>query len=393
MSFEFAKRMDKIKASEIRELLKVTQNPEIISFGGGFPAPQSFPVEALEKATEKVFKNHAAQALQYGPTDGYLPLREEIVKRMAKSGVECSADEVLLTNGSQQGLEFSAKLFINEGDIIVCESPTYLGAINAFKTYSPKFIECPTDADGMITEELEKILKANKVKFVYVIPDFQNPSGNTWSMERRKGLIEMANKYDVVVLEDNPYGNLRFEGTSYPAIKSLDTENRVIFLGTFSKILCPGFRLGWIVATKEILDKYNLIKQGADLQSSTFAQIQTAIFLQDNDLDEHIAKIAELYKKRRDVMLDAMKQYFPKEVTFTHPEGGLFTWLTFPEYINGKELAQKAIEQKVAFVPGGAFYPNGGNLNHARINYSASDEETIIEGIKRLAEVIKAELK
>ncbi len=392
MAFKFAKRMDNIKASEIRELLKVTQNPEIISFGGGFPAPQSFPVEALEKATEEVFENYAVQSLQYGPTDGYLPLREEIAKRMAKSGVQCTADEILLTNGSQQGLEFSAKLFINKDDIVVCESPTYLGAINAFKAYEPKFIECPTDKDGMITEELEKILKNNDVKFIYVIPDFQNPSGNTWSLERRKGLIEMANKYDVIVLEDNPYGNLRYEGEPQVAVKSLDTENRVIFLGTFSKILCPGFRLGWVTATKEILDKYNLIKQGADLQSSTFAQIQTAVYLQNNDLDAHIASIAELYKKRRDVMLKAIEEYFPKEVTYTHPEGGLFTWLTFPEHIDGKALAQKAIEKKVAFVPGGAFYPNGGNLNHARLNYSASDEETIIEGIKRLAEVIKEEL-
>ncbi len=392
MSFEFAKRMDNIKASEIRELLKVTQNPEIISFGGGFPAPQSFPVEALEKATAKVFEKHATQALQYGPTDGYLPLREQIAKRMGQSGVNCTPDEVLLTNGSQQGLEFSAKLFINKDDIIVCESPTYLGAINAFKAYQPKFIECPTDSDGMITEELEKILKNNKVKFIYVIPDFQNPSGNTWALERRKGLLEMANKYDVVVLEDNPYGDLRFEGEPQPAVKSFDTEGRVIFLGTFSKILCPGFRLGWIVASKEILDKYNLIKQGADLQSSTFAQIQTALFLQENDLDEHIAKIGVLYKKRRDAMMSAIEKYFPKEIEFTRPEGGLFTWLTFPEHIDGKELAQKAIEKKVAFVPGGAFYPNGGNLNHARINYSACDEETIEEGIKRLAEVIKAEL-
>lgn len=389
MAYKFAKRMDNIKASEIRELLKVTQNPEIISFGGGFPAAQSFPVEALKKAADKVFEKYPAQSLQYGPTDGFLPLREEIVKRMAKVQVKCAAEDILVTSGSQQGLEFSAKLFVNEGDVIVCESPTYLGAINAFKAYGPKFIECPTDADGMITEELEKILKNNEVKFIYVIPDFQNPSGNTWALERRKGLIEMANKYDVVIIEDNPYGDLRFEGQKQPSVKSLDTEDRVVFLGTFSKILCPGFRIGWVMANPEILSKYNQIKQAADLQSSTFSQIHTAVFLQDNDLDKHIQTIIDLYKKRRDVMLKAMKDFFPEGVTFTHPEGGLFTWVTFPEHVDGKVLAQKAIEKKVAFVPGGSFYPNGGNANHARLNYSASDEETIVEGIKRLAEVIK----
>ncbi len=389
MAFKFAKRMENIKASEIRELLKVTQNPEIISFGGGFPAAQSFPVEALRKSVDKVFEKYPAQALQYGPTDGFLPLREEIVKRMEKVQVKCTADDILITSGSQQGLSFSAKLFIDKGDIIVCESPTYLGAINAFKAFEPKFIECPTDKDGMLTEELEKILKDNEVKFIYVIPDFQNPSGNTWSLERRKGLIEMANKYDVVIIEDNPYGDLRFEGEPLPSLKSLDTEERVVFLGTFSKILCPGFRLGWVVANPEILGKYNQIKQAGDLQSSTFSQIHTAVFLQENDLEAHIQKIVDLYVKRRDVMLKAMDDYFPEGVTFTRPVGGLFTWVTFPEHVDGKELAQRAIEKKVAFVPGGAFYPNGGNLNHARLNYSASDEETIIEGIKRLAEVIK----
>lgn len=392
MAFEFAKRMDNIKASEIRELLKVTQNPEIISFGGGFPATESFPVEALRAASIKVLDEYAFKALQYGPTEGYVPLREEIVKRMKGIEVDCSVEDVLVTSGSQQGLDFCAKVFINPGDVIVCESPTYLGAINAFKAYEPKFIECNTDADGMITEDLEKILKENDVKFIYVIPDFQNPSGNTWTLERRKGLIELANKYDVVVVEDNPYGDLRFEGEPVASVKSLDTEDRVIFLGTFSKILCPGFRLGWTVAGKEILNKFNMVKQGADLQSSTFAQIQTAIFLTENDLTAHIQSIVDLYRKRRDCMLKAMEDYFPKEVTFTRPEGGLFTWVTFPKHINGKELAKKAIEKKVVFVPGGSFFPHPGNDNFARLNYSASDEETTIEGIKRLAEVIKEAL-
>lgn len=391
MSFVFAKRMDNIKASEIRELLKVTQNPEIISFGGGFPAAESFPVEELKKAAIKVMELYPAKALQYGPTDGYLPLREQIVKRMKKVQVDCKPEDILVTSGSQQGLEFAAKLFINPGDIIVCESPTYLGALNAFKAYEPQFIECPTDKDGMLTDELEKILKENqgKVKFIYVIPDFQNPTGNTWSLERRKGLIEMANKYGVVIFEDNPYGDLRYEGEVLPSVKSLDTEGRVVFLGTFSKILCPGFRLGWIVANPEILGKFNQIKQGADLQSSTFSQIQTAIYLEDNDLEAHIKDILGIYRTRRDAMIKAMEETFPKEVEFTRPTGGLFLWLTFPKHVNGKELAAKAIENKVAFVPGGAFYPHPGNENHARLNYSACDVDRTIEGINRLAKCIK----
>ncbi len=393
MSFKFAERMDNIKASEIRELLKVTQNPDIISFGGGFPAAESFPTEGLNIATEKVMKQMSSQALQYGPTDGYKPLREKISERMNNLNVKCSAEDILITSGSQQGLEFSAKIFINSGDGIVCESPTYLGALNAFKAYQPEFYECDTDENGMIPEHLEEILKNNNIKFIYAIPDFQNPSGNTWSRERRESLVKLANKYDVIIIEDNPYGDLRYEGESMPSIKSLDTEGRVIFLGTFSKILCPGFRLGWVVAVPELLAKYNFVKQGADLQSSTTTQMIAAEFLLANDLDAHISSITDLYRKRRDAMISAMEEMFPPEVSFTRPEGGLFLWLTFPEYINGRELAKKAIDKKVAFVPGGAFYPHPGHENFARLNYSACDEEKIREGIKRLAEVIKEELR
>ncbi len=389
MAFKFAKRMDNIKASEIRELLKLTAQPDIISFAGGLPAAESFPVEELIIASDKVLRETPASALQYGTTDGYLPLREQIVERMAKLNVKCTPDDVLVTSGSQQGLEFSAKILIDPGDIIVCESPTYLGALNAFKAYEPEFIECPTDEKGMITEELEKILKDNKVKFIYAIPDFQNPSGNTWSKERREGLIEMANKYDVIVIEDNPYGELRYEGERMPSVKSLDTEGRVVFLGTFSKILCPGYRLGWIVASPEILAKYNFAKQGADLQSCTTTQMVAAEFLQANDLDKHIAKIVAMYKSRRDVMLSSLDEFFPKEVTWTRPEGGLFLWLTFPKHVSGRDLAAKAIEKKVAFVPGGAFFPHPGNENFARMNYSAANEEKIKEGIQRLAEALK----
>ncbi len=394
MSLNYAKRMDNIKASEIRELLKLTQQPNIISFAGGMPAPESFPIEELVKIGRDVLENTGAQALQYGPTEGYQPLREAIAKRMAKVNVDAKAENILVTSGSQQGLDFAAKIFINPGDIIVCESPTYLGAINAFKAYEPRFIEVSTDKDGMNMEELEEVLKSNdNIKFIYVIPDFQNPSGKTWSLERRVKLVELANRYNVAIIEDNPYGELRFEGEVLPAVKHFDTEGRVAFLGTFSKILCPGLRLGWVVADTEFLSKFILVKQGADLQSSTISQMETAKFLELYDIDAHIQKIIDIYKVRRDVMIKTMEEEFPEGVSFTYPEGGLFTWVVLPEYMNARELALKALEQNVAYVPGGSFFPNGGNENTMRLNYSNMDEERIIEGIKRLGKVIKESIR
>lgn len=394
MKLNYAKRMDNIKASEIRELLKLTQQPQIISFAGGLPAPESFPIEELTKIGRMVLEDTGVQALQYGSTEGYPPLREAISKRMAKTKVDVKADDILVTSGSQQGLDFAAKIFINPGDIIVCESPTYLGAINAFKAYEPEFIEIDTDKDGMIMEDLENALKDNdKVRFIYVIPDFQNPSGKTWSIDRRKKLVELANKYNVVILEDNPYGELRFEGEILPAIKHYDEEGRVIFLGTFSKILCPGLRLGWVAASPEILNKFIMVKQGADLQSSTISQMEVAKFLEEYSIDDHINKIIDLYRERRDLMMKTIEEEFPKEASYTYPEGGLFTWVVLPEYMNARELAVKALEQNVAYVPGGSFYPNGGNENTFRLNYSNMDNERIVEGIKRLGKVLKDAVK
>lgn len=394
MKLNYAKRMENIKASEIRELLKLTQKPEIISFAGGLPAPESFPIDEFVKIGKEVLEKSGTKALQYGPTEGYEPLREAIAKRMANVKVDAKVENILVTSGSQQGLDFAAKIFINPGDTIVCESPTYLGAINAFKAYEPKFIEVSTDKDGMNMEELEDVLKNNEnVKFIYVIPDFQNPSGKTWSVERRKKLVELANEYNVVIIEDNPYGELRFEGEILPAVKHYDTEGRVAFLGTFSKILCPGLRLGWVVADPELLSKFIMIKQGADLQSSTISQMETAKFFELYDIDEHIQKIIDLYRKRRDLMMKTIKEEFPEEATYTYPEGGLFTWVVLPEYMNARELAVKALEQNVAYVPGGSFYPNGGNENTFRLNYSNMDEERIVEGIKRLGKVIKEAMK
>ncbi|RKD32069.1 PLP-dependent aminotransferase family protein [Thermohalobacter berrensis] len=390
MAYKFAKRMNNIKASEIRELLKLTQRPEVISFAGGLPAPELFPVQEVKEVAAEVIEEQGTNALQYAPTEGYDPLREKIAKRMEKFGVNVTKNNILMLSGGQQGLDFSGKIFLDKGDVVLCESPTYLGAINAFKAYEPNFVEIPTDDNGMIIEELEKIIETtDKVKLIYVIPDFQNPSGRTWSVERRKKLVEVANKHDIVIVEDNPYGELRFEGELPPAIKHFDTEGRVVYLGSFSKTFCPGFRLGWACADEKLLNKYILVKQGADLQTNTTAQMILNKFLDKYDLDEHIEKIKEVYKKRRDLMINTMKEAFPKEVKFTYPEGGLFTWAILPEHINARKLAEKAIENNVAFVPGGSFFPNGGNENTMRLNYSNMTEDRIVEGIKRLGKAIK----
>ncbi|SHH52016.1 2-aminoadipate transaminase [Caloranaerobacter azorensis DSM 13643] len=390
MALNYAERMGNIRASEIRELLKLIEKPEVISFAGGLPAPELFPVEEMKEITREVLEEEGEKVLQYGTTEGYTPLRKKIAERMAKVGVNVTYENILITSGSQQGLDFTGKIFLDPGDVVICESPSYLGAINAFKAYQCSFAEVPTDDDGMIIEELEKILeKTERAKFIYVIPDFQNPSGRTWSVERRKRLVEVANKYNLPIIEDNPYGELRFEGERPPAIKHFDTEGRVIFLGTFSKTFCPGLRLGWTCADTEVLQKYILVKQGADLQTSTIAQRELNKFLEKYDLDEYIEKIKKVYKRRRDLMLNTMKEEFPEGIKYTYPEGGLFTWVELPEHINARELLEKAIEKNVAFVPGGSFFPNGGHENTMRLNYSNMDEERIVIGIKRLAEVIK----
>ena len=331
MAVRFAERMGKVEGSAIRELLKLTARPEVISFAGGMPAPELFPVEEMKKVSVAVLEEQGKVALQYTTTEGYLPLREKIADRMNKTlKTNVGPDDILITSGSQQGLDFSGKAFIDKGDVVLCESPSYMGALNAMKAYEPEFIEIKTDNDGMIMEDLEKVLASNdKVKLIYVIPDFQNPSGRTWPLERRIKFMEIINKYEIPVVEDNPYGELRFDGETLPSLKSLDTKGLVIYLGTFSKIFCPGYRLGWTCAAPEILTKFNVCKQGADLQASTISQMEVNKFIEMYDLDAHVEKIKKCYSKRRDVMLKAMEDEFPDCVEFTHPQGGLFTWVTF----------------------------------------------------------------
>lgn len=390
MAGHFARRVKQMKASEIREILKVTERPEVISFAGGLPAPELFPVEEMKAVCTAVLSDDGRAALQYSTTEGYQPLREQITARMAEAGVVASCTDVLIVSGSQQGLDLTGKVFLDEGDIVICESPTYLAAINAFKTYSPQFVEVAMDEQGMIMSALEETLQRYpQAKLIYTIPDFQNPTGRTMSIDRRKRLVELANQYDVMVMEDNPYGELRFAGERVPPVKAFDTEGRVIYQSTFSKVLTPGIRVGWLCAAPEILQKYVIFKQSTDLHTNTMAQRQVSKFMEMFDLKEHIEKIRKVYKTRRNLMLEAIKSEFPAGVTYTQPDGGLFLWVELPKELNARDLLISCLEKQVAFVPGGAFFPNGGNENTLRLNFSNMSEERIVEGIARIGKLIK----
>lgn len=390
MEEKFSERTRHVEASEIREILKVTEKPEVISFAGGLPAPELFPVEEIKIACEAVLTESGPQALQYSTTEGYIPLRQAIVERQEAIGIEATIDNILITGGSQQGLDLTGKLFLDDGDTVICESPTYLAAINAFKVYNANFAEVPMDADGMIMEELEATLQATpNAKFIYTIPDFQNPTGRTMKLERRKKMIELANKYDVLILEDNPYGAVRFAGEALPPIKQFDTEGRVIYLSTFSKIFAPGLRLGWICANHSFIEKFVSFKQSADLHTDSFAQRITAKYIELFDLESHILKIKEVYRARREIMMQCIKDFFPSQIKHSSPEGGLFIWVELPAHINADELFVECLKNDVAFVPGGPFFPNGGVKNAFRLNYSNMPEDRIIEGMKRLGAVLK----
>ena len=395
MTTRFARRMEALKASEIREILKVTQRPEVISFAGGLPAPELFPVRRLAAATQEVFEEEGTRALQYSTTEGHPPLRRKIAERMSASwGAQVTPEQVLVTSGSQQGLDLTGKLFLDEGDVVLCESPTYLGALSAWNVMRPRWVEVATDDDGMDPAALESKLRAHpNAKAIYVIPTFQNPSGRTWSLERRRRFMEVVERHDVWVVEDNPYGELRLEGESVPSLKSFDTKGRVVALGTFSKVFCPGLRIAWVAADLSVIEKLVILKQGADLQTATLSQLQVNRYLEENDLDADIAKIVPVYRERRDAMLSALEQEMPPGVRWTRPQGGLFLWMTLPANLNARTLLDECVRQNVAFVPGGAFFPNGGNENTLRLNYSNMPIERIREGVKRLAASVVREME
>ena len=395
MGYSFSDRTLGLRPSAIREIIKNMSDPTMISFAGGNPAVDCFPIDDIRTYSEKVLNEKPIAALQYSTTEGFPRLREQIAERMlAKNNIHTDKDHILVTSGSQQGLDFSARVFLNPGDVVLLESPSYLGAVNAFKACEPKFIEVPTDDGGMIMSELEKILATTeRVKMIYVIPDFQNPTGRTWDLDRRHQFMDIVNRYEIPVIEDNPYGELRFEGEYMPALKSLDTKGLVIYLGTFSKILAPGYRLGWVCAEDEILAKYNFMEQAASLQASTIGQMETSKWIDMFDLDAHVNTIRECYRKRRAVMLETLAKELPEPCTFTRPDGGLFAWVVLPEYMDAKDLQMKCLAKKVAFVPGGSFFPNGGHDNTLRLNYSCMPEEKIVQGITALCQTIRENLR
>jgi DNA-binding transcriptional MocR family regulator len=383
--------MSHLRASEIRELLKVTERPDVISLAGGLPAPEFFPTEELKAVTVSLLEDHGRRAMQYSTTEGYPPLRRWIAERMNRRlGTSVQPEEVLITSASQQGLDLTGKVFLDEGDEVLCESPTYLGAINAFRAYGVRFVEVPTDDDGMIATELEKILLAHdRVKLVYVVPDSQNPTGRTWSQARRRAFMELISLYRIPVVEDNPYSEVRFEGDLLPSLKSMDDLELVVYLSTFSKIFSPGMRVGWVAAPAAILEKYVLVKQGADLHTSTLAQMMLAAYLERYDLDANLARVREAYRARRDAMVRALEREMPPGVRFTRPSGGLFLWVELPDGLDSRRLLEACLAHDVVFVPGDSFFPNGGHANTLRLNYSAMPEDRIEEGIRRMGAALR----
>jgi len=401
----FAQRTKNVKSSAIRELLKLTQKPEVISFAGGLPAPDVFPLDRFQEACRRVLELNGHMALQYGASEGYEPLREMIARHIARYGIKARTENVMITSGSQQALDLIGKLFINRGDRVLVEAPTYLGALQAFNVYGAEYISVKSDNDGLCTEQLEEPLRMGP-KFMYVLPNFQNPGGTTLSEGRRHQLVLLADKYGIPIVEDDPYGQLRYEGEHIPPLVVIDRENlrrdsgysigNVIYLSTFSKTLAPGLRLGWIVAPPDVITKFVQLKQGADLHTSTFAQVLAYEVARDNFLDEHVKLIRKVYRERRDAMLEALKKYFPAEVTWTHPQGGLFLWVTLPEGMDCEKLFQTALKENVAFVPGDSFYAGNGfskeGKRHMRLNFSYVQPDKIREGIRRLAIAIKQQI-
>ena len=390
----FSDMSKRAKKSAIRELLKLTKEPGIISFAGGLPAPETFPVEELREVTEEVLKNEAAFALQYGTTEGDDLLREQLVKRYREMGLDITKENLVITTASQQSLDFLGRVFINKGDKVIVEFPSYLGALQAFNAFGANPIGIPSDEHGMDPKLLEAKLaelaaNGEQVKFMYIIPDFQNPSGVTMPEFRRKEIIEIAHKYNVLIVEDSPYRELRFEGVAQPTIYQLDKEGTTITLGTFSKIFVPGFRIGWVIADPKIIDKFVTTKQSVDLCTPPFVQRIAGRYMEKGLFSTKLGDIIRLYKHKKDLMMDCFEKYLPEGVKWTNPEGGLFLFVYLPEHMDAEKLFKIAIANKVAFVLGTVFYCDGSGKNTLRINFSYCSDEQIIEGVKRLGQAIR----
>jgi 2-aminoadipate transaminase len=392
MPTPYASRMHVVQPSAVRELLRLGGDPDIVSFGGGYPDASLFPAEALNEIMQVALTENSREVLQYTHSNGIPKLREQLAARMCADGIACTMDNVLILHGAQQGLDLVARLFIDRGDLIAVENPTFLGGLLAFNPCEPRYLTAPIDAEGIDTAALEAVLRANPgVKLFYTVPDFQNPTGVTMSLARRKHLIELANRYDFVVIEDTPYREIRYEGESLPTLKSLDSEGRVIYLGTFSKILAPGLRLGWAVASKEIIEQLGLLKLAADTQCSTLNMHAVSMFLETQDLDVHIARLRAVYRRKKDVMIDAIQRTFPSTVRYTNPQGGLFTWLTFEDgFDTTRFMRERALpEAKVFYVPGATFFAARQETHHARLSYSTQPDETIVRGISALGQLLR----
>jgi 2-aminoadipate transaminase len=392
MAIHLARRMARVEPNAIGELLALGADPSIISFGGGYPDPTLFPTEALGQVMAEVIATPGGQSMQYAPSDGLPELREQVAALMRADGTPCDAADVLILQGSQQGLDFAARMLVDPGDVIVTEDPTFLGGRIAFDPCEPVYAPVPMDEDGMRMDVLEHVLMTRpKVRMIYTIPEFQNPTGVTLSLERRHRLLELANAHDVVVLEDTPYRQIRFTGETLPTLKSLDTEGRVIHLGSFSKVLVPGLRVGWAVVAPALRAKMALLKLANDTQTSTLNMAATSLFLEKHDLDAHVATLRAAYARKKAVMLDAMRRHFPQDVAVTDPEGGLFTWATFRDGFDAAAFMRDVAlpEARVAYVPGGSFHPVTERANTARFNYSAQSEARIEEGIAALGAALK----
>lgn len=389
IDWQFSERAQQLKSSAIREILKITQRPDIISFAGGLPSPATFPVEVINAAFDKVLAEQPKVALQYGPTDGYAPLREWLAHRLSSADAKIVPEQILMTSGSQQALDLLGKVLIDEGSKVLVETPSYLGALQAFSVYRPEFVSVATDDHGLVPESLPAL--ASGARLLYALPNFQNPSGRSLSLERRQQLVETCARLQLPLLEDDPYGALSYTGRSMPRMLNMNPDG-VIYMGSFSKILTPGIRLGYVVAPLALARKLEMAKQATDLHTAQLTQMMVYEVVKDGFLDQHIPTIRTLYGNQCQAMLDAMDEFFPKQASWTRPEGGMFIWVTLPKHINAMQLLDESVAAKVAFVPGGPFYANEPEHNTLRLSFVTVSPEKIRAGIKILGELIQSKL-